>query len=663
MSQSPNNETSSRNGSSKTSSRARRVLVAQRAGSSWHLLVAEAASPDGRKARVLEAASGGSDPASAVKDLTEKHRPDATIGVLTSGEAVCRVVEVPEGHDAELSEAAGLLAEAELPPSIEAHRKAGGIVPLTAAPGFRSAMLVGWPKRATAVDSPVPWVSWSSEVVGLAELLLIARVGGATGPRVVGSLDRENGCIGVVGSGAEGHALRTVLEDASEPESFAAAADRCLQGVGQKVNASSVPVAHISRSLLIEPEVRSAIASAVSGVRDDDGWFASYGVALGVACAALRSGSASSALFDLRTTPAELKRSLPERALIALRSPAVAGGVIAAAILLALLIPLGVSYARLSILDARIAEAEDALAKSEVLATSDTEEASMTFRQRVAIYRELDRQRWPMAKLLADISAALPAMSPSELTLVDSINISSSSGFRVEGVMDSVSLVNLASSELSSSPIFFNAKVSEYSQVADANGALEFSAGGRIVSPFHLDTAFFDYSQTNVAERIYESEDTEVWRPGSPVITAVTRPDTASSRASSRPRSTGSTASRPTGRTPVSTGSGSSGGGSSGSSTEVASADGGASSDARTERREMFQGGSRTGGEEEPAPIPEPLTDAQIAEFNQLEAMKESVARRTAARQEGVSDADKRRLEDESNKLRARAREAQQGGG
>ncbi|MFG0292294.1 MAG: PilN domain-containing protein [Phycisphaerales bacterium JB050] len=661
MSQSPNKATSSRNGSSKSASRARRVLVAQRAGSGWHLLVAEAASPDGRKARVLETASGGSDPSSVVKDLTEKHRPDATIGVLTSGEAICRVVEVPEGHDSELSEAAGLLAEAELPPSIEPYRKAGGIVPLTAAPGFRSAMLVGWPDRATVVDQSVPWVSWCSEIVGLAELLLLARVGGATGPRVVGSLDRENGCIGVVASGVDGHALRTVLEDASEPEAFAAAADRCLQGAGQKVNASSVPVAHSSRSLLIEPDVRSAIASAVSGVRDDDSWFASYGAALGVACAALRSNSASSALFDLRTTPPALKRSLAERSLVALRSPAVAGGVIAAALLIALLVPLGVSYARLAILDARIAEAEEALANTEAVDDTDSDEAAMSFRQRVAMYRELDRQRWPMTKLLADISAALPVQTPNELTLVDSINISNPSGFRVEGYADSLSLVTIVGSELSSSPIFSEAGLKEYAQIEGGSGAYEFSASGKIVSAFHADGAFFDYAETNVAERIYENDDTEVWRPGSAVITAVTRPDSASGRASSRSRSSSALASRPSSRTPSRTASGS--GSDEGASTEVASAGGTESSGARTDRREMFQGGSRTGGEEEVKPIPDPLTDEEIAGFNQLQAMKESVARRTAARQQGVSEEDKRRLEEESDKLRARAREAQQEGG
>jgi hypothetical protein len=657
VSQSAKQASSSRSGSSKSPAKARRVLVAQRGPDGWHLLVAEAASPDGRKARVLDTAPGGADPAGAVSELIEKHRPDATIGVLTAGEAVCRVVEIPEGHDAELSEAASLLAEAELPPSIADHRKAGGVVPLAAGAGFRAALLIGWPERGQSVDRPVPWVSWSSEVVGLSELLLLARVGGATGPRVVGSLDRAHGCIGVVGSGADGHALRTVLEDASEPESFAAAADRCLQGAGQKVNASSVPVAHISRSLLIEPEVRSAIAAAVAGVRDDDEWFAFYGVALGVACGALRSGLASGRLFDIRSTPPTVRKALPERVLLALQRPAVAGTVLAAGLALALLLPLGFSYARLSMLDSQVAAAKAALERTEALSDADPDLTPMSFQQRIAMYQALERNRWPMTKLLADIAAILPAESPDDLSLVRRLSIVYPDDFSLEGMADSVSLVNRASDAFRNSAVFSNAGVTRYTQIDGAGQAVEFEASGEVLRPFFVDPELVDYSQRNLAERIFEAEDTEIWRAGAPIITALTRSETASSRTPSRAsRGTSTVANRTTPRAA----SGSSGGSGDGA-TQVASG-GTEESNARTERREMFQGGSRSGGEEEAKPIPDPLTDEQIAQLNQQEAMREMVNRRSAARQDNVSDEVKRRLDDEVTKLRNRAREAQQGG-
>ncbi|MFU8830428.1 MAG: hypothetical protein ACNA8P_13475 [Phycisphaerales bacterium] len=57
------------------------------------------------------------------------------------------------------------------------------------------------------------------------------------------------------------------------------------------------------------------------------------------------------------------------------------------------------------------------------------------------------------------------------------------------------------------------------------------------------------------------------------------------------------------------------------------------------------------------------MTDEEIAALNQSEAMREMVARRRVARQEGVDDETRRRLTEEETKLRERARAAQQGGG
>jgi len=646
-------QTSQRSPGSKGTVRPKRVLVGHKRDGVWRLLVAEAATPDGRKARVLEAVDAGSDSSQTVERLIEKHKPEVLIGALPSGEVVCRVVEVPEGHDEELGSAAELLAEAELPPSIPSYRKVGGVVPLPATAGFRSALLLGWPERDAPVMQNEPWDGWTSEIVGLTELLLLARVGGISGPRAVASVDRQFGCIGVVGIGTETHAVRAALEDPSEPESFEAAAERCVASACGKAGVESVPAAR-SGALWADDELRSAVVGSVAGIPDDRAWFDVYGVALGVACAALRSTKSSAQLFDLRAYPPKVLRNPAERVVLALQSPKAALGLLAASLAVALLLPLGISTARLSILESRLAKVEELLDQP----TADGDDAApLSLQQQIAMYAELDRNRWPMSKLLADAAAAMPAESDDQLTLVREISLSFGETVRILGTADSLALMSKARQALEESAVFSSARIVRTLETEGGSGLIEFEITAEVDRPYFQARSLVDYSEQNLAERIFDKEGAEIWRPGASVITAINRTGSPGSRS----ERTSGTASRFTGgsrTTPSSTGQDPG----SAPSTPVASGDNDASN-ARTERREMFQGGSRSESSEEQKPIPEPLTEEEIAQFDQLQAMRESVARRSAARQDGISDEVKRRLEEESTKLRARAQEAQREGG
>lgn len=646
-------QASQRSNASRGTVRPKRVLVGHRRDGVWHLLVAEAATPDGRKARVLEVADAGADASDSIEHLIEKHKPEVLIGALPSGEVVCRVVEVPEGHDEELGSAAELLAEAELPPSIPSYRKVGGVVPLPATAGFRSALLLGWPERDTQATQNEPWNGWTSEIVGLTELLLLARVGGINGPRAVASVDRRFGCIGVVGVGTESHSVRAALEDPSEPESFEAATERCVAAVCRKAGIDAVP-SSTTGGLWADSDLRSAVAGSVSGTRDDAQWFNAYGVALGVACAALRSTKSSVQLFDLRTHPPKVLRNPVERVMMALQSPKAALVLLAASIAVALLLPLGISAARLSILESRLTNVQELLD----LSTEDGDDAApLTLQQQIAMYAELDRNRWPMSKLLADATAAMPAESSDRLTLVREVTLSFGESVRILGIADSLALMSRARQALEESAVFSSARIVRTLETEGGSGLIEFEITAEVDRPYFQARSLVDYSEQNLAERIYDEQGAEIWRPGASVITAINRTGSPGSR-STRPSGTASRFSGGSRTAPNSAG------GDSGSdtSTPVASGDS-ADSDARTERREMFQGGSRSESNEEQKPIPEPLTEEEIAQFDQLQAMRESVARRSAARQDGISDEVKRRLEEESTKLRARAQEAQREGG
>jgi len=635
--------------------RPRRVLVGHMREGRWYLLAAEAVTPDGRKARVLEAREVEGDPRSALDELCEKHKIEAMVGVLGSGDAISRTVEVPEGHDEELGSAASLLAEAELPGSIPEHRKAGGVVPLPATAGFRSAILIGWPQRESDVQSEANWPSWTSEIVGLAELLHVAKGGGATGPRAVASVDRGRGCIGVVCIGPEHQIVRTALEDAAEPEAFEAAAERCVASACRKTGLERVP--QPSRTgLWIDPEIRSAIATSVPGSRDDAAWFGYYGAVLGVACALLRVSHGSAAAFGLRTHARKIERNPVERITDGLKRPGTAAAVLVAGLAIAILVPVLLAELRVRIYESRLEEARSLLTVPGLNENADTQ---LTLQQQLAVYAELDRSRWPMTKLLADIAAAMPAEESDQLTLVRQINVSFGQAVTISGVADSAALVFRARQNLDASEIFRSSPVGRVTQAEGDDRLVDFDIVAEVTRPFFAGRALVDYSQSNLAERLYNEEGAEIWRPGAPLVTAVSRTGSPGARAArqgagSSRAGNADTSGSASGRT------GASGSAQGGSSSAVADA---GDSSARTERREMFQGGSRSEGTQDERPIPEPLTDEAIAQLNQLEAMRESVARRSAARRDGVSDEVKRRLEEESTKLRARAEEARREGG
>jgi hypothetical protein len=79
-------------------------------------------------------------------------------------------------------------------------------------------------------------------------------------------------------------------------------------------------------------------------------------------------------------------------------------------------------------------------------------------------------------------------------------------------------------------------------------------------------------------------------------------------------------------------------------------------------RRELFEGGSQREREEaQLTPIPEPLTDEQIGELDNIGAMRARIARQKALRERDDLDADTRdRLEEEARRLVERAREARE---
>src|SRR5690606_20850657 len=126
----------------------------RRDGRQWHVVVART---DGPGVSVVHAATAPN--AEAVDALLREHRVGGVVAVIPAGETICRPASIPPSPSpAAAAEALALLAEAELPAAIPAHRRAGGIVPALNDESPAIPLLIAWPQRVAdaeqAADEP-----------------------------------------------------------------------------------------------------------------------------------------------------------------------------------------------------------------------------------------------------------------------------------------------------------------------------------------------------------------------------------------------------------------------------------------------------------------------------------------------------------------------------
>ena len=361
-------------------------------------------------------------------------------------------------------------------------------------------------------------------------------------------------------------------------------------------------------------------------------------------------------------------------------------GVAAAMVLFGLVAVLAVpplaSWARAERLEGRVSAYEVALGIGE-------EGDGLSDEERTRLYAVLDRYRLPMTKVLADIGASLPAEDARTLALADRVTVEAGERFRVEGTAEPAGLVNELQSKLQSSGVFGDVRVESLRSPAEPGARAEFVVSGEVERPYYEARGLRDYAANDAQAFIY-GEVTDA-----SIAAAAREAEEAERRAREAARAE-----------PLGAGDGEDGGGGEGEGgPAVAEGDGGASvgaevsggprsgrrsegsrrpavnesiardmeesgeggalaSDEEIEegRRRLFEGGS--GAEREaaaPTPVPDELSEADIAAMDNLDAMKARIARQKALREREDLDAGVRqRLEDEAARLLDRAREARE---
>lgn len=556
-----------------------RIAGLARFGSSWRLVVLRA----GPSPTLLESRS--------IESMTEAElaRSLSRAGVTTLvrcvplEETVCRVARVPRGIPADMSAAAELLAEAELPDSLPPHRRASGVVIQDDADAGEQvgAILTGWIGTGTPPDIEGVENLW----VAIPSVLSVLLGGAGVGVYA----DRSEGVLAVVAANSGALAARVTREDEDNEAGWVTAITAAAAAVAKTVSLTPEDVPSMGvggpAALRLPREAVTTLRTRISGVKDDSRWIAEYGLALGAALIAVSQSPCVRSMAGLAPEPPKIPVNPVVKVLRALMQPRAAWIAVAAGIALLLFAPLGAAYIRL-----RVAES-----RAKVLDSGRAEREETN--RLAALYAQLEKDRWPVTKLMSDIAGVTPVGVE-----LRSIRLSPEAGFAIEGAAKDTDLLNAYQANLNNTKIFRNLKIN---RTTTTESGVEFDMTADVAQPYAKVAGVEDFASQPLAVRLHGE--------GASNLSVAPKPVASTGR---RTRSTSTADS----------------GSASGSSPAASS-------------------GRPTPSNEPPAPI----SDADIAKLDLVATQREWVNRRVYPQKNpGLDSATKARLEEEMNKLRAR---------
>ncbi|GMV25627.1 MAG: hypothetical protein AMXMBFR58_16580 [Phycisphaerae bacterium] len=445
---------------------------------------------DGSDLTLVAATSSPMPVQRTLDELWQKHGRGRELRIVPGPRSVCRSGTVASGNDADTVAAAALVAEALLPADLPAHRRAAGVI--AGAPGSTDSRVVAtaWIGEAEASLAPAP--AKASRRAGTREPRWITQVGAlagaAAGDGLVAWIDPDARTIALLANGPERAVARQLLGESDSSRAWttsvevAAAETTVAAGFD---HASPSPAAGIgsARGLFASPSLRAKLRGAVRGAPTDDGWLAEYGLC--VAAAIVAAGPATlRPLAQLAPHAPLVREPLALRAATALTTGNRSRVVIAAGLALLVLGPVGFAFARHSVLKSKVSRL-------------DEQQTSREESQRVAaLYEQLEVSRWPVTKLLSDVSIATPVG-----VSADAVTISNELGLKFSGRADSQALVNMLQANLNSTKLFRNVEVGRTETLE--GGKVAFDLTARIASPHNKVTGMEDFAKTNLAERLH----------------------------------------------------------------------------------------------------------------------------------------------------------------
>ncbi len=379
-------------------------------GQAWSVVIARGGG--GLGLRVLNAMTYTRADAAAMRRELAAQKATLVVRVVPTRESVGRVVHVPMAGDADLQRTLRLIVEAETPPNVLPHRVGAAFLPLAAGTmtngQTRSALLTGW--VGAHGDSAGKNAKQNELEVGegfeeryCTPLGAIAALRGADEGDIVDARESEQALSILIGADASGEAksvARVVIDEPDDGMSWTQIVEGTIEGAmelaGEGGGGGGMQSGDIGKSWPTGAACASAVAKRVSGASVDASWMKKHAIALGAACSGLDEYKGSFGFSEILREAPKVYKPLTTRVTEWASSPGRAGALVAAALLAMLLVPWGVSYARMRVLQTSAKDLSDVRGKSK-----DVE-------LRAAMYQQLEKSRWPMTKLMSDIAGSAP---------------------------------------------------------------------------------------------------------------------------------------------------------------------------------------------------------------------------------------------------------------
>ncbi|MCC6660269.1 MAG: PilN domain-containing protein [Phycisphaerales bacterium] len=416
---------------------------------------------------VLESRSLDARDSAGLRDILHRHRVEEVVRLAPAAETICKSVSVPAGDPDAVASALALMAEAQLPDALPRHRRASGAIPDVDRHGQKSGLLTGW----RAGSEPVPLDGdteerWTTVPAALAVLSGTAPVAAARDAGV-----GSGGAVSIIVRGPTRTLARVLITE--READFGAAVHETAQAAGVGADGRA------DGDLWLDERARASVAGVVSGLPADGAWLREYGLALGAAMVAVGSRG----LTDLSASAPGTRTGAVERTLDWLSIPGRAPAVIAAAVALMLLVPLGVSWGRSAVLASRAGALDESAGQ---LADLD---------RQAALYEALDQSRWPMTKLLADIAAATPVG-----VVLDSVRLSPETGVGLDGTAPSPEHIEKMQAAFNKTGLFRDLRI-DRQESTDAG--VKFSVSAKVASPHVRVADAEDFAGRSLAVRLY----------------------------------------------------------------------------------------------------------------------------------------------------------------
>lgn len=399
-----------------------RIAAVARAGDTWRLLVLRT-----RPDRAVESAQSFQ-----LADLTGlrqalyRARADATAAVVPADQTVVRAVAAapPTGTPQEVDSALALITESQLA-AIAAHRRGAGVIRLNPAVAPVPALVaLAW--SGTSVHHPLLEAK-RSEPIWIPEPLALAALASAASATTAVSADRASGSMVLIAGGPERTQVRTLCDDGSDEASWRQVVSTRFNALCAAAGLDAPTLAGLSAPHLVAllDRTGSRVGPSIAGAKADPDWLAGFGPALGAALALVDADPSTRALMGFLHDEPLPSRPLLVRAVDVVARPSRAIPILVACLALLLLWPLGVSWARYHYL----------LRQAQVVRSDQAE--LQAARKQAEFYQLLRDRRWPMTKLLADLTGSMPV----GITL-DTLVIETGQRLRVAGTTSNAAYVS-----------------------------------------------------------------------------------------------------------------------------------------------------------------------------------------------------------------------------